>query len=579
MLGMKDAYAEPVEQDLLNLFYRQYFAPLLSIIDAPLIKLNAADNAIMAAIRSGQIQYKNDVFFGKFNVKVSQQLSKFAIFDSRAKVWKGRPPASIIGAAVIAETKRKELTDKLNATLEQAENGINDAIRTLSFGDDLPLLAMRDDIQADLWSVGVKVTIDEKLEKKLRADYTDSQKLNIKNWNPEQVTRLREMVQRIQTTGDNSSIRELIQSEWNTSAAKARFLARQETSLFFSKLSMNRAESAGVRRYRWSTSHDQRVRPDHKELQGTIHAIDDPPIVDSRTGRRAHPGQDYNCFPGYMLASAEGIEKIYRRKYSGKLIRIKTSSGFQLDVTPNHPILTDKGWIAANLIEKGFNILGMPHCDMGNSINMNIQNSPSMLSQIFDLASISFSKHRTTGSKKQFHGDGKKSEVEIISLDGQLGNKIESGTNHHFLKFFFSLSKKTHRFLSKFSKATHFIYRNLSASYRIMSGNSKSFPFFGRCLSHTNIHPFASVPNMNIMFSKNSPNSISIDAQPNRNSFAGFAREIFIDKVEFVDSFDFNGHVYNLQTKNGWYIVSRNGNNANGLIVHNCRCAAIWMLD
>jgi SPP1 gp7 family putative phage head morphogenesis protein len=295
MLGMKDAYAEPVEQGLVNLFYRQYFAPLLAIIDEPSIKLNAPDSAVIAAIRSGKIQYKDGVFSGAFNIRTSRELASFAKFNKRTGKWTGRPGPGILSAAVMAESKRRDLTERLGFALDQAERNINEAIRTLSFGDDLPLLAMRDDIQADLWSVGVKVTIDERMEAKLRADYTDSQKLNIKNWNPEQVTRLREMVQRIQTTGDNSSIRQLIEDEWHTSAAKARFLARQETSLFFSKLSMNRAESAGVRRYRWSTSHDQRVRPDHKDLQGTIHAIDDPPIVDSRTGRRAHPGADFGC--------------------------------------------------------------------------------------------------------------------------------------------------------------------------------------------------------------------------------------------------------------------------------------------
>jgi SPP1 gp7 family putative phage head morphogenesis protein len=302
MLGMKDAYAEPVEQDVLNLFYRQYFAPLFAIIDEPSIKLNAPDSVVIAAIRSGKIQYKDGVFSGAFNIRTSRELSSFAKFDKRSATWKGRPGPGILSAAVMAESKRRDLTERLGYALDQAERNINEAIRTLSFGDDLPLSLMRDDIQADLWSVGVKVTIDERMEAKLRKDYTDNMKLNIvdennpdKSWNRQQVTRLREMVQRIQTTGDNSSIRQLIEDEWHTSAAKARFIARQETSLFFSKLSMNRAESAGVRRYRWSTSHDQRVRPDHKELQGTIHAIDDPPIVDSRTGRRAHPGCDWNC--------------------------------------------------------------------------------------------------------------------------------------------------------------------------------------------------------------------------------------------------------------------------------------------
>lgn len=293
MLHTKPAYYSKVQEDI-KLFFYGFYAPLLEEVPVSM-KLNAVDSALVSAIKSGAVQYKDGVFSGKFNMRISGELSRFAKFDKRSGTWKGRPGPSVIAASVMAESKRADLQWRLQYAIDQAERNINEAINTLSFGDDLPLSLMRDDIQADLWSVGVKVTIDDNLAAKLRVDYTESQKLNIKNWLPEQTQRLREMVERIQTTGDNSSIRELIESEWHTTAAKARFLARQETSLFFSKLSMERAGAAGVRRYRWSTSHDQRVRPDHKDLQGTIHAIDDPPIVDKRTGRRAHPGEDYNC--------------------------------------------------------------------------------------------------------------------------------------------------------------------------------------------------------------------------------------------------------------------------------------------
>jgi uncharacterized protein with gpF-like domain len=92
----------------------------------------------------------------------------------------------------------------------------------------------------------------------------------------------------------------MIENEWTVSSNKSRFLARQETSLFFSNLQLDRAGRAGVRRYRWSTSHDERVRnnprgADHKYLDGKIVDINGPgEIVDHRTGRRAHAGEDFN---------------------------------------------------------------------------------------------------------------------------------------------------------------------------------------------------------------------------------------------------------------------------------------------
>ena len=47
--------------------------------------------------------------------------------------------------------------------------------------------------------------------------------------------------------------------------------------------------------YVWTTRKDNKVRPDHARLEGRICNWNDPPVVDLRSGRRAHPGGDYNC--------------------------------------------------------------------------------------------------------------------------------------------------------------------------------------------------------------------------------------------------------------------------------------------
>ena len=61
-------------------------------------------------------------------------------------------------------------------------------------------------------------------------------------------------------------------------------------------------EDAGVRRYMWYTRRDARVRPCHKALDGQTCWWNDPPQMWTGsnyariyTGRRCHPGEDYNC--------------------------------------------------------------------------------------------------------------------------------------------------------------------------------------------------------------------------------------------------------------------------------------------
>lgn len=86
-----------------------------------------------------------------------------------------------------------------------------------------------------------------------------------------------------------------LQESVGVSRSKAQLLARDQVLKINGQLTRDRHEAAGITEYIWSASRDVRVRRRHKELDGTRHAYDDPPVVDERTGRKAHPGQDFRC--------------------------------------------------------------------------------------------------------------------------------------------------------------------------------------------------------------------------------------------------------------------------------------------
>ena len=102
-----------------------------------------------------------------------------------------------------------------------------------------------------------------------------------------------------------SSIRDIqkaIQETYNVSKRKAQLLARDQVSTLNAQLTKAQQTDAGCKKYRWSDSHDSRVRDCHKELNGKIFSWDDPPEMWYETkrgrvytGRRCHPGEDYCC--------------------------------------------------------------------------------------------------------------------------------------------------------------------------------------------------------------------------------------------------------------------------------------------
>lgn len=75
---------------------------------------------------------------------------------------------------------------------------------------------------------------------------------------------------------------------------RAELIARDQVGKFNGDLNKMRQGSLGIEKYTWRTVKDERVRPFHADLEGTTQRWDSPPVV-SADGRRAHPGEDYQC--------------------------------------------------------------------------------------------------------------------------------------------------------------------------------------------------------------------------------------------------------------------------------------------
>lgn len=93
----------------------------------------------------------------------------------------------------------------------------------------------------------------------------------------------------------NRDIVKDIQTQFGVSRNKAKFYATDQLSKLNADITHQQQTECGVEEYVWSSSRDQRVRERHAQLDGTKHRWDTPPIVDTKTGRRAHPGEDYRC--------------------------------------------------------------------------------------------------------------------------------------------------------------------------------------------------------------------------------------------------------------------------------------------
>jgi SPP1 gp7 family putative phage head morphogenesis protein len=90
-------------------------------------------------------------------------------------------------------------------------------------------------------------------------------------------------------------LRAELMERFGVSESRADLIARDQTLKANADLSKLRHEEAGITRYVWSTSKDERVRPMHSALEGRVFKYSDEPPVTNEKGDRNRPGQDYQC--------------------------------------------------------------------------------------------------------------------------------------------------------------------------------------------------------------------------------------------------------------------------------------------
>lgn len=95
--------------------------------------------------------------------------------------------------------------------------------------------------------------------------------------------------------GRSDEISGLIMAIGGVTKARANTIARTEVSRATTLFTQARAESLGSDGYIWRTSEDSDVRHRHAELNGKHFKWNNPPVVDKKSGRRAHAGCDINC--------------------------------------------------------------------------------------------------------------------------------------------------------------------------------------------------------------------------------------------------------------------------------------------
>ena len=322
---------------------------------------------------------------------------------------------------------------------------------------------------------------------------------------------------------------------------------------------------------------------------------------------KLHPPDHPNCVPGDALITAgAGISAVSKRWYQGDLVIIRTAGGQQISCTPNHPILTDRGWIAACLLHEGSNVItGHRSESMTPRIDRYDVNVPTRIEEIADAFSVSptSTRREVITSAPYFHGDGLDGEVAIIWTNGSLWRDNESILAQRSIDEAFGRGHASSGF-DAFGLAKQAIQRTLATAHGGMRRVNEILSFWltqlgpspliafadAGATGMTSVHvraPFilrrqfgpksfsgdarivvrARRPGRDAGVSQEHPDSQFAYTIPSRQALNRIAGLITAQRVISIEHRRFEGHVYNIQTEHEWYA-------AGNIITHNCRCAS-----
>lgn len=370
--------------------------------------------------------------------------------------------------------------------------------------------------------------------------------------------------------------------------SRAELIARNETvyAIKSGRLEQDEklAEKYGLQvKLVWRTSHDSKVCPICAAMDGQtvdlgkafsdVVKTEDGEVLawehNSWNDSGKIPDAHVNCVLGDTRVMADGVKVATKFNYSGKVVKLSTKSGRTITTTPNHILLTTRGWVLAKNITKSDQVIAYSDRVKPFMGNNTIDGDIPTISEQFVTASetdgvVSSKMPATT---KDFKGDGiKDEEIDVIFVDGFLSNKGQTAFDKLNAKLPFVSGSIQNDTFPGLSSLDQLLMGTLATSHGIVGSDCEALALLGSEGSHTDIHRLTSTTAYNSRLLEAKSNRSTTTPEAFSKSFLANAGLIEFDDVVSVEiETVHNTPVYDLETTSTLYT-------ANGIVSSNCRC-------
>ncbi len=295
-----------IEKRIREVFWDKVYRPVAKLLFLkPTSIKNAKESQLEKAIELGQVSFNGGHFSGEFSAEISRELK------SLGAKWDSENKSFYLSPGKISVSFHEKLEASFNRFAQRLKK-IDDAIKkilpekiseSVKASDVFRSTISKTDrqLRQSVKKVSVVPVLSEKDQKRLADEWENNLRLFIKDFAAEEIPKFRQMIKQAGLSGTrHKDLLQAIRQSYGVTENKAKFLARQETSLMMTKFKELRYTEAGIQEYRWrcvAGSGNHPVRPSHKILDGKIFSWNDPPITtpSGEPTRRNNPGQDYNC--------------------------------------------------------------------------------------------------------------------------------------------------------------------------------------------------------------------------------------------------------------------------------------------
>jgi hypothetical protein len=268
----------------------------------------------------------------------------------------------------------------------------------------------------------------------------------------------------------------------------------------------------GVRKT-WNTESDERVRDSHWDVDGKTISVRSKFKVGEALMAFPHdptgPVQEVaNCFPADTLVEAGSIDGAYRRWYSGPMIEVTTREGKRLTGTPNHPVLTDQGWVALHTLAKEDNLVCYSN-DIDVPVGHDVDGSPTKIGKVFDSLTMLGDLVRVSGSGVNFHGDLAHGDVDVVLVNSQLRRDIQTSADEFIEQLLFPSSDPVLAGLTGQRTTDLCLVTVGRTTSGLISTGSKRLALVGIDVSHSHRHGATTITGSDTMTDKERSESVS----------------------------------------------------------------------